>query len=239
MRGCSERRRDVYFLMGQIDILRGNVIEGYKLFKVALQYLHPGIDEKRIDFINSFVMAHQDVIDKAMELEKLLELGEHISWDEFNSAIECLKDIDTVDRPYSRMLNLKLSSLYIRDPFEHLDMVNNIFKTSLNDLKITLYFFELTITNQDHVNMVRLRDHVLTLAAKNDQNISTFELVYIYDLVHKTYNLQGKYKLSLDTLDKINKLVPSLPNDYDLNQIRRLIHSHPDETSEDTQDFEN
>lgn len=99
-----------------------------------------------------------------------------------------------------------------------------------------MYYFDLTYRVKELVKMVSLREHILKIL-ESSTSISTHELVNALNLIHKTYIFQGKFKLALDTLDCINMLVPSLPDNYDLNRIRMMIHSHADETSEDTEEY--
>jgi len=55
--------------MAQIEILRGNIMIGYKLFMEALKHLEPSRDQKRIEYIESFILPYKVNIEKAIELE--------------------------------------------------------------------------------------------------------------------------------------------------------------------------
>ena len=236
MRGWGERKRDIYYLKSQLEILRGNVVDAYKLSQETLKYLIPGQDNKRIDQINSFIDGNKDAINKALVIEEMLEEDHEMSNKVFNKAVKDIKAIDFIDKPYARMMRLKLNLMVVNDPFEHLEMVDAVFQENKDDIKLSIYYFEMTYLHKDLVTMVTLRKHILELINES-KSISTFELVYALDLVYKSYIFQGKYKLCLEILDKINMLVPSLPKDYDLNRIRMLIRENPDVTSEDTQEY--
>lgn len=223
-------------MKSQLEILRGNVVDAYKLSQETLKYLIPGQDNKRIDQINSFIDGNKDAINKALVIEEMLEEDHEMSNKVFNKAVKDIKVIDFIDKPYARMMRLKLNLMVVNDPFEHLEMVDAVFQENKDDIKLSIYYFEMTYLHKDLVTMVTLRKHILELINES-KSISTFELVYALDLVYKSYIFQGKYKLCLEILDKINMLVPSLPKDYDLNRIRMLIRENPDVTSEDTQEY--
>lgn len=110
MRGCIERNRDVYFLMAQIEILRGNIMIGYKLFMEALNHLDPLQDKKRIDYIESFILPYKKNIEIAIQLEKLIEENLTLSLDQYDDAIKDLELVHIIDRKYSDLVKLKLHS---------------------------------------------------------------------------------------------------------------------------------
>ena len=220
MRGWIERNRDVYFLMAQIEILRGNIMIGYKLFMEALNHLNSRQDKTRIEYINSFILAYKKNILKAIEFEKIIELGQTLSIKEFEKALKDLSLIECIDKRYSDIIKLKLYSLFIEEPCELLLMINEVYTQRKSDIKLTIYFFDMAFTHKDLVVMVQLRDEVLGLIDSNE-TISTCEYVNALDLVYRTYSFQGKYKQALEILDKINEIVPALPESYDLNTMRK------------------
>ena len=98
MRGCNERNRDVYFLMAQVEILRGNIMIGYKLFIEALNHLNPGQDDIRIDYINSFILAYKTNILKAIELEHLIENRVELTSNQFKKVVKDLRLVNNIDK---------------------------------------------------------------------------------------------------------------------------------------------
>lgn len=162
MRGCNERNRDVYYLMAQIEILRGNIMIGYKLFMEALNHLKPGEDDVRIEYINSFIMPYKASIQKAIEFEKMLEGDTKMTDKVLRKSMQDLKLIDTIDRKYSDLIKLKLHSHAIDDPFDLITMVEQVYNRRSNDIKLALYFFDLVFKHKDLVKMVTLRDQILS-----------------------------------------------------------------------------
>lgn len=126
----------MYYLTGQIEILRGHILEGYKLLTQALTYLRPGQDDKRIDYINSFIMVHQETIENAIKIEQLVESNAVLSEGQFSQAILDLMEIEELDHSYATLLRLKLKSLIIIDPFEHLELVNHEFENNQYDFNL-------------------------------------------------------------------------------------------------------
>ena len=96
--------------MAQIEILRGNIKIGYKLFMEALKHLNKHQDRKRIEYISSFILPYKTNIEKAIKLEQLIEQNPVLSLKEFNEAIEELEYIRVVDGRYSDLMKLKLYS---------------------------------------------------------------------------------------------------------------------------------
>lgn len=237
-RGCNERNRDVYFIMAQVEILRGNIMSGYKLFIEVLSHLNPGHDDKRIDYINSFILPYKNNILKAIELEHLIENNVELTENQFKKVIKDLKHIKTVDKKYSDFLKIRLHSLVIKDPFEFMEMIEEVYNYRSNDIKLAIYYLDFAFKHKDLVKMTRLRDQVLLLAEGNE-NISTCEYVDAMDLIYRIYSFQGKFRQAIEILDRINILLPDLPRDYDLNRIRELIHWNRDETSENTDEYNN
>ena len=137
---------------------------------------------------------------------------------------------------YSDLLKIKLHSLVINDPFEFMEMVEELYNYRRNDIKLAIYYLDLAFKNKDLVKMIRLRDQVLILV-ENNENISTCEYVDAMDLIYRIYSFQGKFRQAIEILDRINSLLPELPKDYDLNRIRQLIHWNRDETSENTDEY--
>lgn len=172
MRGCLERNRDVYFLMGQIEILRGNIMIGYKLFMEALKHLDEKQDETRIDYINSFIMPYKLNILKAIEFEKLIENTKSINISDYREAISNLYLIESVDRKYSDLIKLKLHSLVLEDKFELIAIIDEVYKFRYNDVKLAIYYLDMAFTHKDLVTMVELRDQVQNLIQENE-TIST------------------------------------------------------------------
>ena len=236
MRGWIERNREVYFLMAQIEILRGNIMIGYKLFMEALKHLNKHQDWKRIEYISSFILPYKTNIEKAIKLEQLIEQNSVLSLKEFNEAIEELEYIRIVDGRYSDLMKLKLYSWVLPDSIDLLLMIDRVYNHRYNDIKLCIYYFDMAFTHKDLVTMVYLRDQLLILI-QNNETISTCEYVKALDLIYHTYDFQGKFRNAIEILDRINSLVPPLPEDYDLERIRKLIHCHKDQTSEDTEDY--
>ena len=222
--------------MAQVEILRGNVMIGYKLFIEALNHLNPGQDDIRIDYINSFILAYKNNILKAIELEHLIENKVELTSNQFKKVIKDLKHINIVDKKYSDLLKIKLHSLVIKDPFEFMEMIEEVYNQRRNDIKLAIYYLDLAFKHKDLVKMTRLRDQIL-LIAEDNENISTCEYVDAMDLIYRIYSFQGKFRQAIEILDRINFLLPELPKDYDLNRIRELIHLNQDETSENTDEY--
>lgn len=196
---------------------------GYKLFMEALNHLHPKQDEKRIEYIESFIIAYRPSVLKAIEFEKIIEDKRPLSDKAFKKALSDLELIETVDRRYSDMIKLKLYSMKTESHYECLEMIDRVYNKRPSDIKLVIYYFDYAFTHKDVVRMVELRKVVLGLVESNE-TISTNEYVTALDLVYRTYAFQGKYKEAISILDRINEWVPILPDDYDLNRVRMLIH---------------
>lgn len=145
-----------------------------------------------------------------------------------------LQAIATIDKKYSDLIKLKVHALVIKDPFELMGMVDDVYNCRSNDIKLAIYYLDLAFKHKNLVEMTKLRDQLLILIQDNE-NISTCEYVDALDLIYRIYAFQGKFRQSLEILDRIISLMPELPKDYDLIRIRKLIHCNRDETSEDTE----
>jgi hypothetical protein len=154
--------------MAQIEIFRGNIMIGYKLFMEALKYLNPDQDASKIEYINSFIMAHKPNILKAIEYEKIIESNKVLNQKQFDKAVKELYLIESIDKRYSDLIDLKLISLFCRDPMELILMSDEVYSKRKNNIKLAIYYLDLVFTHKDLVKMVQLREEILCLLDHNE-----------------------------------------------------------------------
>jgi len=166
----------------------------------------------------------------------LIEENAVLSLDQYDKALRELEVVQIVDRKYSDLVKLKLHSCVLKDSIDLIIMIDGVYKHRYTDIKLCIYYFEMAFKHKDLTTMVYLREQ-LSVLIENNETISTCEYVRALDLIYHTYDFQGKFKTAIEILDRINSLVPSLPDDYDLEKFRKLIHNQRDQTSEDTEDY--
>ncbi|CAI2378094.1 unnamed protein product [Moneuplotes crassus] len=232
-RGCTERNRELYFLMAQIEVLRGNIMAGYKLFMTALCYLNPLSDQTKIDYIKSFICPYKENITKVIELERLLENNTVLSHQQYEEAVKGLELVQPVDKKYCDLLQLKLHARVIKDSGIFINMIDEAYKQRHSDINLCIFNLETVFEHQDLITMVYLRDQLMILIEDN-KTISTSEYIRALDLIYRTYNFQGKYRNAIEILDRINSCLPSLPEDQEFEKYRRLVHASQDQIFDDT-----